>query len=304
MPSLSAPARVRDNRAAPDTTPLVRLENIGVRFGRKVALERVSLSIKPGEIVTIIGPNGAGKSTLVRTILGLVRPFTGTVATRPGATIGYVPQRLVADPVLPLTVSRLMSLTRRVDRRSIEASLEEVGAGPLIDRQVQTLSGGEMQRVLLARALLRAPSLLVLDEPTQNVDFQGQAELYELIRRIRDERGCGIVLVSHDLHVVMAATDRVLCLNRHVCCAGTPESVSEHPEYRALFGPRAAASMAVYRHAHAHRHTLDGEVVPLNPGAAPSDRRARGHEHQDGHDHGGTPGHAHGCGCSPAKEGR
>jgi zinc transport system ATP-binding protein len=250
-------------------TPLVRLDGVSVRFGGRPVLSGVALDLAPGEVVTLIGPNGAGKSTLARVVLGLLAPDRGRVVRRPGLRVGYMPQRLVVDPVLPLSVERLMTLTRRAPRAEVEAALAEVGAARLLRQPVQGLSGGEMQRVMLARALIGGPDLLVLDEPAQNVDVVGQAELYDLVARIRDERGCGVLLISHDLHVVMAATDRVVCLHGHICCSGAPEDVGRHPEYLALFGPAAARSLAVYAHAHAHRHAADGAVEPLD-GAAPA----------------------------------
>ncbi|MFN4088681.1 MAG: ATP-binding cassette domain-containing protein [Alphaproteobacteria bacterium] len=234
-------------------------------------LERVDLEVHAGEIVTLVGPNGAGKTTLARILLGLEKGDSGTVDRMRGCVVGYVPQRMTVDPVLPLTARRFLTLVGRGSRGSVEACLTEVGAGGLADRALQELSGGELQRVLLARALVRHPNLLILDEPVQGVDFNGQFELYDLIKRIRDRRGCGVLIISHDLHLVMAATDRVVCLNRHVCCAGHPEDVSRDPAYIALFGPRAARELAVYHHDHDHRHDLHGEVVPL-----PAARRDHG----------------------------
>jgi len=248
------PVPVQPPGAAPMAggVPLVSLSGVSVAFGRTQVLEAVSLAVDPGEIVTLIGPNGAGKSTLLRVALGLLAPDEGEVRRRPGARIGYVPQRLVIDEVMPLTVRRFLDLA--VPRGTpVAPALGEVGVPLLADQPVQALSGGEWQRVLLARALLRQPDLLVLDEPVQGVDVAGQAELYDLIRRIRDRRHCGILLVSHDLHFVMAAADRVVCLNRHVCCSGTPGAVARDPAYGALFGP-AAEAVALYAHRHDHRH--------------------------------------------------
>ena len=254
---------------------LVSVHGIEVRGRSGPILERVDLAIHRGEIVTLVGPNGAGKTTLARILLGLDRPDAGKVERAPGTVVGYVPQRLAVDPVLPLTVRRFLTLSRKASRRETDDALAEVGAGGLGERPIQDLSGGELQRTLLARALLRSPDLLILDEPVQGVDFAGQFELYGLIARIRDRRGCGVLLISHDLHLVMAATDRVVCLNRHVCCAGLPEDVSRDPAYAALFGPRAARELAVYHHEHDHRHDLHGEVVPL-PGA---DGCQQSHDH-------------------------
>ncbi|RMD60981.1 MAG: zinc ABC transporter ATP-binding protein ZnuC [Alphaproteobacteria bacterium] len=245
--------------------PLVRLEAVEVCFGRARVLEHVDLSVRAGEIVSLIGPNGAGKSTLVRTVVGLLVPTRGRVWHRPGLRIGYVPQRLGIDRVLPLTVRRFLSLGTRPRPEALANALRQVEAEALADHAVHDLSGGEFQRVLLARALLRRPHLLVLDEPFQGVDFGGQLALNDLIGRLRMRHGFGVLLVSHDLHIVMAATDRVVCLNRHVCCSGTPEAVSHHPEYVALFGADAARRLAVYSHAHDHAHDLAGNVVSVAP---------------------------------------
>jgi zinc transport system ATP-binding protein len=250
--------------------PLIAAHGITLRIGRSELLTAVDLEIHPKELVSLIGPNGAGKTTLVRVLLGLLRPSAGGVARRPGLVIGYVPQRLRLDPVLPLTVGRFLTIGR--PGVEIASVLAAVGAAHLARASMHELSGGELQRVVLARALVRDPGLLILDEPAQGVDVNGQLELYQLIERIRGERGCGVLLVSHDLHVVMAATDRVVCLNRHVCCSGAPEAVTRHPEYLGLFGPRAAASLAIYAHDHDHAHDLAGEVVALPKEAAGSGR--------------------------------
>ncbi len=245
-----------------DAAPLIDAAGIVMAFGSRQVLNGVDLAVRSGEIVALIGPNGSGKSTLARILLGVLKPDAGIVTRRAGLRLGYVPQRLPLDTVLPITVGRLMSLTNRVDAGKMTEALTEVGATDLADATVSDLSGGELQRVLIARALLRDPDLLVLDEPTANVDFNGQISLYELIRRIRDRRGCGVLTISHDLHLVMSATDRVICLNAHICCEGRPEAVSRHPAYVALFGARAAENLAVYSHDNDHDHTLHGEVVP------------------------------------------
>ncbi len=256
------PSRSPGRPAGP---PLVAATGLSVRLGGRVILDRADLEVRPGEIVTLIGPNGAGKTTLVRAVLGLVRPAAGTVRRRPGLRIGYMPQRLTVDATLPLTVRRFLGLWRPAPAGRIAAVLAEAGVEHLADRPVQAVSGGELQRVMLARALVGDPDLLVLDEPDQAVDVHGQAELFGRIEALRRERGCGVLLVSHDLHTVMARTDRVLCLNRHVCCSGTPEDVSRHPEYHALFG-RHAAELAVYVHHHDHAHAGDGTVLPGRDG--------------------------------------
>ncbi len=241
---------------------LIAARGIGLCRDGRWLLENVDLDVESGEIVTLVGPNGAGKTLLLRILLGLLRPDRGTVERKQRLRVGFMPQRFQVERILPLSVARLMTATSRHSRAQVADALEETGVSALIDAPVQALSGGELQRVLLARALLRAPELMVLDEPVQGVDFHGEAALYQLISDIRRRYGCGILLVSHDLHVVMASTDRVVCLNRHVCCTGTPRDVGRHPAYRELFGPRAQA-LAVYDHEHDHGHDVGGEVVPL-----------------------------------------
>ncbi len=241
---------------------LLRLEAVGLSVRGRALIDGVSLELAAGEIVTLIGPNGAGKSTLVQVALGLLAPGRGRVWRKPGARIGYMPQRIVVADTLPLTVERFVTLGVPAPRARVRATLAETGAAHVLDSPVQAVSGGEMQRVLLARAMLREPELLVLDEPVQAVDVGGQYELYDLIGEIRHRHGCGILMVSHDLHLVMAATDRVVCLNRHVCCSGTPDSVSRDPAYRALFGLEGAAHVALYHHHHDHRHDAHGDVLP------------------------------------------
>lgn len=240
---------------------LLAASGLSVAFGGEPVLDSIDIAVGEGQIVTLIGPNGSGKTTLVRAMLGLIEPDSGSVNRRPGLTIGYVPQRLAIDPTLPLTVGRFLTLNRRAGRARLLAALDAVGAGAVIDRPVQRVSGGEFQRVLLARALLCEPDLLVLDEPSQGVDVAGQAELYDLIIGLRGGLGCAVLLVSHDLHLVMSATDTVVCLNRHVCCTGRPETITREPAYLELFGPRAADALAVYTHHHDHHHGPGGEVV-------------------------------------------
>ena len=267
---------------------LVGLDEVGVRRGGRWLVRGVTFDIRPGEIVTLIGPNGSGKSTTARALVGILKPDEGTIARRPGLKVGYVPQKLAVDRTLPLTVERLMTLTARHGRAEIAAALDEVGIPHLAGSPVQALSGGEFQRALLARAMLRRPDLLVLDEPVQGVDYTGEAALYELIGRIRDRTGCGILLISHDLHIVMAATDTVICLNGHVCCRGTPRAVAADPSYRRLFGRRAAGALAVYSHDHDHTHLEDGRVLHEDGTVTDHCHPQDGHHH---HDH-GEAGHA------------
>jgi zinc transport system ATP-binding protein len=234
--------------------------------GNRTILDRINLDIGPGEIVTLIGPNGAGKTSLVRTLLGVEAPTSGTVQRQPGLVVGYVPQRFDIDRAIPMTVERFLMLSSELkDHEARTAALRSVGAPQLGDRPFGELSGGELQRVLIARALLRTPGLLVLDEPVRGVDFQGEAELYQLISNLRAERNIGVLLVSHDLHIVMAQSDRVICINRHVCCSGVPDTVAQHPEYARLFGPQAARALGVYTHVHDHRHDLSGEAELPRP---------------------------------------
>ena len=243
------------------TENLISAHGIGVSFNDRVVLRSVDLNVDRGEIVTLVGLNGSGKSTLVRVLLGLVRPEQGRVERLTGLRIGYSPQNLELDPALPLTVQRFLTLGMKAGRERLQALLDEVGAGHLLSSQIADVSGGELHRVLLARALLREPDLLVLDEPLAGVDVAGQSDLYQLIGEIRDRYHCGVLLVSHDLYVVMAATDRVVCLNQHVCCTGHPEAITRHPEFVALFGARVADGLAVYHHHHDHRHDLEGHTV-------------------------------------------
>ena len=239
--------------AVPLAVPLIALDAVGVRAGARWLVRDVSLHVARGEIVTLIGPNGSGKSTVVRAALGLTQAAEGSVARARGLTVGYVPQSLGRGNELPMDVTRLMRLTGRLPARDVAAALGRVGAAHLARARVSDLSGGERQRVLLARAIARQPDLLVLDEPVQGVDVAGEALLYALIDAIRTETGCGVLLVSHDLHVVMARTTRVICLNGHVCCEGTPDAVLASPAYASLFGPRSDTH-ALYRHHHDHAH--------------------------------------------------
>lgn len=262
---------------------LVALAGVGVARAGRWLVRNVDVEVGRGEIVTLIGPNGSGKSTVAKAAIGVHAPDEGRVFRRRSLRIGYVPQRMAIDPTLPITVERLLGLTGRLRPDESRAALELVGMAQLAQAQVHRLSGGEFQRALLARAIARRPDLLVLDEPLQGVDFTGEVALYELIVRIRDETGCGVLLVSHDLHVVMAQTDTVVCLNGHVCCRGTPQSVSRNPEYLALFGSRAARTLAIYSHDHDHTHLADGRVQHAD--GTITDGDGHRHEHHPGHRH-------------------
>ncbi|WP_430436517.1 zinc ABC transporter ATP-binding protein ZnuC [Oceanibaculum nanhaiense] len=264
---------------------LIEASSITVRRGDVPVLDHVDLTLSAGEIVCIIGPNGSGKTTLLRALLGLIAVQDGSVTRRPSLRIGYMPQRLAIDPTLPITLERFLGLSRNANAAARRQAMQDTGIAHLADRPMQGLSGGETQRALLARALLNQPDLLMLDEPAQGVDVNGQVELYELIGRIRRDRGCAVLMVSHDLHLVMAATDRVICLNGHICCTGHPEDVSRDPAYLSLFGPRAAQALAVYQHHHDHHHTPGGGVVPLHEDST-VEQAANDHSHGHHHHHG------------------
>jgi zinc transport system ATP-binding protein len=230
---------------------LMTLQDVSVQFDNTLILSEISLQLQSGQIMTLLGPNGAGKTTLVRLMLNLIVPSSGSIERQVGLRIGYMPQKLQLDATLPLTVRRFLQLKPGIDPQQLLPTLRRVKGDHLLKKPLYKLSGGELQRVLLARALLSQPQLLVLDEPTQGVDILGQLALYDLIQQLRDELGCGILLVSHDLHLVMAKTDEVICLNKHICCQGTPQMVSHHPAFLALFGcPEETQQLAFYRHQH------------------------------------------------------
>ena len=250
------------DRADKNAEPLISLEGAGVQHNGHWLVRDITFAVRPGEIVTLIGPNGSGKTTTVKMVLSVWLPDTGQVRKKENLRIGYVPQRLALSASMPMTVARFMQLTARLSAAEISSSLSETGAANVLRSSLNALSGGELQRVLLARAIARKPDLLVLDEPVQGVDFAGEIELYRLIGEVRDRLGCGVLLVSHDLHLVMAATDRVLCLNGHICCQGTPTSVASDAQYRKLFGEHTAAALAFYEHHHDHAHH-NGETIPL-----------------------------------------
>lgn len=260
--------------------PLITLQRASARHGEKWLVRGVDLSVRRGEIVTLIGPNGSGKSTTAKMALGILKPDEGTAFRAKGVRVGYVPQKLAIDWTVPLSVYRFMHLTGRLSPAESTEALDQVGIAHLAKAEVRHLSGGEFQKALLARAIARKPDLLVLDEPVQGVDFNGQIALYRLISDIRDQLDCGILMISHDLHVVMAATDSVVCLNGHVCCSGAPSAVAENPAYRELFGSAAASAIAVYEHHHDHTHLPDGRVLH-------TDGSVTDHCHpDDGHHHG------------------
>ena len=248
--------------SSPTTNPKLLLAANGINktlAARKI-LQGIDLEIEEGQIVTLIGPNGAGKTTLVRVLLGLLPVDTGSVYLRPGLRIGYMPQRMHIESTLPITVQRFLQLSNPRSNKKLEEVLEQLIIAHLSQQQLISISGGELQRVLLARALLRDPHLLILDEPAQGVDIAGQSELYELISKIRHENGCSVLMISHDLHLVMSSTDEVVCLNHHVCCHGKPDQVSADPAFLELFGANVSTNLAVYTHNHNHEHDIAGEV--------------------------------------------
>lgn len=236
---------------------LIAARQVSLIAGGTAILNKVSLALHAGEIVTLIGPNGSGKTTLLKALLGLVK-VDGVIIRRDGLKVGYVPQQFERDASLPISVEGFLRLF--APAKAIEAALARTDILSARKKQMSTLSGGELARVLLARALAAKPDLLVLDEPTASVDVTGEASLYRLIADIRDELGCGILLVSHDLHVVMARANRVICLNRHICCEGTAEAVVKDPAFRALFGMQTADEIALYAHHHRHSHNVSGAV--------------------------------------------
>ena len=237
---------------------LLKAQDVSFLGSNRTILDSVSFELHRGQITTIIGPNGAGKSTLTSIVNGLLQPHSGSIERTEGLRIGYLPQKVYVNTLMPLTVTRLMQLTRVVSETEVNQALKQTEVEHLRGRQVQSLSEGELKRVLLARTTLGKPDLIVLDEPTAGVDITGEVKMYELISEFRTQLDCAVLLVSHNLHLVMSKTDQVLCLNQHLCCSGLPESVSQHPEYLALFGDQAAESLAIYTHRHDHVHDVGG----------------------------------------------
>jgi zinc transport system ATP-binding protein len=238
---------------------LVKLNNVGYRENNKWLVEDVSLQVEKGKIVTLIGPNGSGKSTTAKIALGIYKNIEGNVEKYTDK-VGYVPQKISIDWTLPLRVNDFMVLTENIKHDQIDEALSLTGVIHLKNKNLGNLSGGEFQRVLLARAISKKPDLLVLDEPVQGVDYTGEIALYELIKKISDTLNCGILLISHDLHTVMKATDHVVCLNGHVCCSGSPIDVARNNEYKTLFGDQASQILSVYEHKHDHEHSHEGEI--------------------------------------------
>lgn len=237
---------------------LIETKGLSVHQGGRAVLQNVDMSIDAGQIVTIVGPNGSGKTTLLRALIGAIQPSAGKVLRAPGLRVGYVPQKLNLGVAMPLRVRKFLNLPRPVSDDAAARALAHTGADGLEDRQISALSGGQLQRVLLARALLNDPQVLMLDEPTTGLDQPGSARFYQLLEHLAQELNCAILMISHELHVVMSASDRVICLNGHVCCQGTPEHVSAAPAYRELFGSGTGGALALYRHDHDHDHGEEG----------------------------------------------
>lgn len=260
------PSSVEVAGASPQ--PLLKADSLCKFYGGREVLHEVSLEVRPREIVTIIGPNGAGKTTLLSCLIGLATPDRGEVTHAPGLRLGYVPQHFRTPASLPLTVASFLHLYGPIDE-SMAAQLDVL---PMMEANLSQLSGGELRRVLLLRALLRQPQLLVLDEPTQGIDIAGQSEFYCLLQNLVETQQLAVVMVSHDLHLVMASTRRVVCLNRHICCEGAPEQVGADPQFKAMFGDELARQVALYHHHHTHTHALHAPAVE--------------HHHHEGCDHG------------------
>jgi len=236
---------------------LISVENLKIAYGGNTVLRHVNMTLKPGEIVTIVGPNGSGKTSLLRAVIGAVTPTEGHVTRKAGLKVGYVPQKLHIDPTLPITVERFMRLSNNVTRSDCMNALDNAGVSGLLKQQMSQLSGGQFQRVLLARALIDEPDILLLDEATQGLDQPGSAAFYRQIEDVRQKTGCAVLMISHELHVVMSASDRVICLNGHICCEGAPATVASAPEYRALFGTGTGGALALYQHDHDHDHDCE-----------------------------------------------
>ncbi len=283
------PARMKPTQMKPrlmqpldiNSVPLLSASGIGYRIAGRQILNDIGLELLPNTIVTLIGPNGAGKTTLIRLLLGLLPAQAGKIKRKPGLRVGYVPQRVTIDDTMPLRVRDFLHLGGHYSEAEMRQLLDEVEAVHVFETPIQRISGGELQRVLLARALLKKPELLVLDEPAQGVDVVGQQALYKLIGDIRDRHACAVLMISHDLHLVMAATDTVICLNTHVCCTGHPEDVSAHPEYLKIFGS-TLEGLAVYSHHHDHEHDIHGDVIDDTADTAAGEHQ---HTHDCGHTH-------------------
>lgn len=239
---------------------LIKLDNIGIFRSDKWLIRGISLELSKGEIVTLVGPNGSGKTTTAKVVLNILKPDEGKMIFN-AKKVAYLPQAISIDWTLPIRVRDFMNLTSKLSDVEVTEALNLTGVEKLISTDLRNLSGGEFQRVLLARAIARKPDLLVLDEPAQGVDFNGEISLYNLIKEISEQLECGILLISHDIHFVMAATDQVICLNGHICCSGSPNAVIKNPAFVELFGARASSALSFYEHQHDHDHGNDGSII-------------------------------------------
>ena len=236
--------------------PILKLTNLSVLMDKKLILDDISFEVTSGKIITIIGPNGSGKTTMVRCILDLIKPTKGNIWIQKGIKLGYMPQKISLNPYLPIKVINFLELdiNNIITPELLDQVISEIGIGSILSLPLQEISGGEMQKVLFARALLNKPDILILDEPTQGIDINGQLEFYKLIEKLRDEKNISIVIISHDLHMVMKSTDYVICLNQHICCEGTVKFVNQHKDFHNLFGTKTLEAFSVYEHDHNHQH--------------------------------------------------
>lgn len=233
---------------------LIHVDKISLSRHGKSILDQVSFELKAGEFITLIGPNGAGKSSLIKVLLGLIKADTGSVTKSSNIRLGYTPQKFIPNEFIPISVLDFLQLNQKVDTNFLQETAQLTSIESILNHELSSLSGGEMQRVLLARALLAKPNVLILDEPAQNLDVNGQVHLYKLIQDIHQKQGCAVLMVSHDLHRVMKESTQVLCLYHHICCMGQPESILKDSQFNDLFADQMDELMATYEHHHNHCH--------------------------------------------------
>ena len=233
---------------------LITLNNITLSHNGKNVLDDVSFKLHQGEFVTLIGPNGAGKSSLIKILLGVIKQDSGSVTYQEDISLGYTPQTFTANPFIPISVKDFLTLNQKLDSVFMQQTFDLTGINELLQLPLKNLSGGELQKVLLSRALLNKPNVLILDEPAQNLDVDGQMQLYKLIQDIHQQQNCAVLMVSHDLHRVMKESTQVLCLYHHICCEGLPESILKDEKFNDLFADQINELMATYEHHHNHHH--------------------------------------------------
>lgn len=236
------------------TQTLISAQNISLSHHGKPVLDNVSFDLKQGEFITLIGPNGAGKSSLIKVLLDLIKADSGEIKRSNNIRLGYTPQMFSPNPFIPISVMGFLNLNQKVAPNFLHETALLTGIEGLLDSPLKSLSGGELQRVLLARALLNRPNVLILDEPAQNLDVNGQMHLYKLIQDIHQQQGCAVLMVSHDLHRVMKESTQVLCLYHHICCMGQPETIIKDSQFNDLFADQMDELMATYEHHHNHCH--------------------------------------------------